>query len=66
RLGAVGVVVAAPVGGPDAVSRVIGADRVVCLREPRDFRAVGEHYRVFGQTTDDEVAACLVEAGART
>jgi predicted phosphoribosyltransferase len=65
RLGAQRVIVVAPVGGPDAASRVDGADEVVCLRQPADFQAVGAHYRDFGQTSDDEVAALLAAARAR-
>jgi predicted phosphoribosyltransferase len=62
RLGASRVVVAAPVGGTDAASRVEDADEVVCLLQPRDFQAVGAHYRDFGQTSEDEVAALLAAA----
>jgi predicted phosphoribosyltransferase len=66
RLGAARVVVAAPVGGPDAVARITGADEVVCLVQPSDFYAVGAHYRDFGQTSDDEVAALLAASRRRT
>jgi predicted phosphoribosyltransferase len=62
RLGASRVVVAAPVGGTDAASRVEDADEVVCLLQPQDFQAVGSHYRDFGQTSEDEVAALLAAA----
>ena len=58
-LGAARVVVAAPVGAPDAVRRVEGADEVVCVEQPEDFAAVGAHYRTFGQTPDEEVAEIL-------
>lgn len=58
-LGAAHVVVAAPVGGRDAGRLVIGADEVLCLSQPARFRAVGEHYRRFDQTTDAEVVAVL-------
>jgi len=61
-LGAARVIVAAPVGGPDAAIRVNGADQVVCLTSPAGFRAVGEQYRHFDQTTDAEVATCLAAA----
>ncbi|AZC14987.1 phosphoribosyltransferase [Microbacterium sp. ABRD28] len=57
--GAAEVIVAAPVGGSDAVRRVRGADRVICLEQPAGFQAVGEYYRDFGQTTDAEVVALL-------
>lgn len=63
QLGAARVVVAAPVGGPDAADRVHDADEVICLLQPPGFHAVGSYYRDFGQTSDDEVAALL--AGAR-
>ena len=59
RFGAARVIVAAPVGGRDAMHQVEGADRVICLRPPADFRAVGEYYRNFDPTTDAEVAAHL-------
>lgn len=65
QLGATRVIVAAPVGGPDAVPRVDGADDVVCLIQPADFYAVGAHYRNFGQTSEDEVAKLLASARRR-
>jgi predicted phosphoribosyltransferase len=63
-LGAQRVIVAAPVGGPDAVGRVQGADDVICLVQPPGFQAVGAHYRDFGQTSEDEVVD-LLEAARR-
>lgn len=63
-LGAARVVVAAPVGAPDAVVRVEGADEVICLIQPPDFQAVGAHYLHFGQTTEAEVAQLLRKARA--
>lgn len=48
----------------DAVRRVRGADQVICLEQPVRFRAVGEFYRVFDQTTDAEVVRILNQAGA--
>lgn len=62
-LGALRVLVAAPVSAPDAVARVQGADGVICLLQPEGFRAVGEHYRDFGQTSEEEVVALLAAAG---
>ncbi|SFN54768.1 phosphoribosyltransferase [Mycetocola miduiensis] len=64
-LGAARVIVAAPVGGPDAVHRVRDADEVLCLIQPRDFRAVGEHYRDFDQTSEAEVVEHLDNARRR-
>ena len=61
-LGAARVVIAAPVGGPDATRRVDGADEVICLIQPPGFHAVGSYYRDFQQTSDDEVAALLADA----
>ena len=64
--GAVRVVIAAPVAPPGAVedmSRV--ADEVVVLDEPYGFRAVGQFYRDFDQTTDAEVVRLLAEAWSR-
>jgi putative phosphoribosyl transferase len=54
------VVVAVPVGAPDACRRVSAvADDVVCLHAPERFGAVGTYYRDFGQTPDDEVERLL-------
>ena len=61
------VVVAIPVGAPDAVRRLEReADRVVCSQRPPSFAAVGEFYENFRQTTDDEVVDALQRAWART
>jgi putative phosphoribosyl transferase len=58
--GATRLIVAAPVGSPDAVRRLTGeADEVVCLETPRRFRSVGEWYDDFAQTGDDEVVELL-------
>jgi putative phosphoribosyl transferase len=61
------VVVAIPVGAPDAVRRLEReADRVVCMLRPPSFSAVGEFYEDFRQTTDEEVVETLRRAWART
>ncbi|GLX41070.1 putative phosphoribosyl transferase [Streptomyces roseochromogenus] len=61
--GAARVVLAVPVAPPDALARLRGpADDVVCLSAPRAFRAVGEWYRDFTQTPDEEVLALLAQA----
>ncbi|MFE0601156.1 phosphoribosyltransferase family protein [Streptomyces sp. NPDC058892] len=63
--GAARVVLAVPVAPPDAVARLRAeADEVVCLSTPRAFRAVGEWYRDFSQTPDDEVVSLLARAAA--
>jgi putative phosphoribosyl transferase len=61
--GASGVVLAVPIGPDDVVERFAGyADEVVCLRKPAFFFAVGQGYRQFTQTSDDEVIALLDRA----
>lgn len=65
-LGAARVVVAAPVGSPESVRRVRGADEVICPLQPPGFAAVGEYYRDFRQTTDAEVSELLDAARGRT
>ncbi|MGZ8618416.1 MAG: phosphoribosyltransferase [Actinomycetota bacterium] len=58
--GAERVVFAAPVGPPDAVTRLGGeCDEVVLLETPPSFGAVGEWYERFGQVSDDEVRSAL-------
>ena len=58
--GASRVVLAAPVAPPDVVHAMRGeADEVVCLETPRDFYAVGQWYRDFTQSSDEEVVRLL-------
>lgn len=57
------VVIAIPVGPPDAVRRLEReADRVACVLRPLSFVAVGEFYEDFSQTSDEEVVASLERA----
>lgn len=65
KRGASQVLVAAPVGGRDAVSRVSGADRVICLEQPPGFQAVGEYFRDFNQTSDAVVIRLLEDVRKR-
>lgn len=59
-LGASPLVFAAPVGPAGIETRLAGeCDRCVVLETPADLRAVGQWYRVFDQTTDDEVRVAL-------
>ncbi|MEV0409803.1 alpha/beta family hydrolase [Streptomyces sp. NPDC050448] len=61
--GATRVVMAAPVAPPDAVARVGAvADEVVCLSTPPGFSSVGQWYRDFSQTPDEEVVSLLAQA----
>ena len=64
--GASRVVLAVPIGPDDIVARFAGyADEVVCLQTPAFFFAVGQGYRNFTQTSDDEVIALLDRARRR-
>jgi putative phosphoribosyl transferase len=57
------VIVAAPVGAGDSVSRLQEvADAVVCVRTPIGFSAVGLEYERFDQTSDREVVELLDQA----
>ncbi len=54
------IVAAAPVGAPSTCRSLLElADEVVCARTPEPFSAVGQWYRDFSQTEDDEVQALL-------
>jgi len=61
--GASRVVAAIPIGAPDIVEGLSEyADEVVCLRTSALFFTVGEGYRDFAQTSDNEVVALLDRA----
>ncbi|MGW1377435.1 phosphoribosyltransferase family protein [Streptomyces sp. NPDC002446] len=61
--GAARVVLAVPVAPPDAADRLRSkVDEFVCLSTPFGFAAVGEWYRDFSQTPDDEVVSLLAQA----
>jgi len=61
--GASRVVLAAPIGAVDIAERFAGyADEVVCLVRPELFFGVGQGYRNFSQTSDEEVIALLDRA----
>ncbi len=66
RRGAGRVVVAAPVASADAVTGLAeSADDVICLQTPRAFRAIGQFYGDFTQTSDLEVVGLLSRGGRR-
>jgi putative phosphoribosyl transferase len=66
-LGARRVVLAVPVAPRETVTAMRSlADDVVCVESPPDFSAVGQWYRDFTQTTDDEVMRALRDAAARS
>lgn len=59
------VVLAVPVGPPDLAGRLVdAADEVVCLDTPPVFFSIGEFYRDFSQTPDEEVTDLLARAAA--
>jgi putative phosphoribosyl transferase len=63
--GASTVVLAVPVAPGASIPRLSReADDVVVLAAPEPFFAVGEWYRRFDQTTDDEVVAALARAAS--
>lgn len=54
------VVLAVPVGAPEAVRRLgQEADEVVCVLQPTSFSAVGQWYRAFPATSDEEIHRLL-------
>ena len=63
RQGPRALVVAVPVGSPSACSALADlVDELVCLSAPPGFRAVGQAYADFSETTDAEVRAALARA----
>ena len=57
------IVIAVPAGARDTVERLRDRAEVVSVVTPGRFRAVGEWYDDFRQTTDEEVVAALAESG---
>lgn len=65
-MGALHIVVAVPVSPPDTLEEISAlVDEVACLYAPYDFMAVGQFYRRFDQTTDDEVMNLLKKTGSQ-
>jgi putative phosphoribosyl transferase len=66
RRGAARIVVAVPVGSPEAVA-MLGeeADGVVCRATPPELLGVGSWYEDFHPVSDEEVLALLAASGAR-
>jgi len=57
------IVVAVPLAPLDTVERLRAeVDEVICLTTPEPFFAVGQGYRDFSQTTDDEVREILAQS----
>ena len=64
RRSAARVVVAVPVGPPDAVDALREvADDVACVETTRRFFGLSEWYQDFAQVSDEEVARLLAVAG---
>jgi predicted phosphoribosyltransferase len=60
--GASSITVAVPVGPPSTIEELEKmSDRVVCLFTPEFFQAIGEFYKDFSQTSDEEVIGLLQE-----
>jgi putative phosphoribosyl transferase len=65
--GATRVVLAVPVAPRGWAKQLTdAADELVCVNTPFGFEAVGQWYRNFAQTTDQEVIDCLDTAAHRT
>ena len=61
------LVVAVPVAAREAFEALsMAADEVACLVLPARFRAVGQWYRSFEQTSDEEVQSLLAQAWAQS
>jgi predicted phosphoribosyltransferase len=57
------IVVAVPVGAPEACAEFRHeADEAICAKEPTPFHAVGLWYEDFSQTTDEQVRDVLARA----
>jgi putative phosphoribosyl transferase len=57
------IVVAVPVAPPEAQDLIgTAADEFVCLASPPDFQRVGQYYRDFGQTSDEEIRGLVARA----
>ncbi|MBA8824674.1 putative phosphoribosyltransferase [Saccharopolyspora lacisalsi] len=57
-----GLFLAVPVGAPGAVRALQEeADSVICVLQPSSFHAVGQWYRRFSPTTDEEILNLLQE-----
>ena len=57
------IVVAVPVGAPETCAEIESeVDQIICVARPEPFRSVGEWYRDFSQTSDEEVRDLLRRA----
>ena len=66
KLGASQVIAAAPVGAASTAQQIgAEADEIVCPFRPKSFRALGEWYLDFRQTSDEEVRELLDATAGR-
>jgi putative phosphoribosyl transferase len=66
RRGAARIVLAVPVGPPDAPELLRGAaDEVICAYTPRGFSAISAHYAQFPPVSDEQVVEYLEHAAKR-
>ncbi|MDB6169277.1 MAG: phosphoribosyl transferase protein [Verrucomicrobia bacterium] len=64
RMGCARISAGVPVGAVETCAMIEReVDLLVCPRQPRHFRSVGEWYEDFSATDDSEVIACLARAG---
>jgi predicted phosphoribosyltransferase len=57
------LIVAVPIAAPDTCAEIAGeADQVICAFEPQAFHSVGDWYRDFSETSDEEVRELLDHA----
>lgn len=57
------IIAAVPVASQEACTLLAQtADRTICLETPEPFRAVGQWYVDFSQTSDEEVLTCMQRA----
>ncbi|GHA96068.1 phosphoribosyltransferase [Modicisalibacter luteus] len=67
QLGAKHCTLAVPVAPSETLEGLANdVDEIVCVATPEPFRAVGQWYVEFGQTSDDEVSSCLSDPTLRT
>jgi putative phosphoribosyl transferase len=62
-MGAERVILAVPVCSPSSAEKFEGLAELVCLETPPHFMAVGQFYKNFEQTSDEEVLDLLDQAG---
>ncbi len=60
------IIIAVPVSAPQTCDEYrMGVDEIVCDVTPEPFHAVGQWYKDFSQTTDEEVSNLLEKAASR-